>query len=376
MISPECVWEFSIADALVLVRPEVSNLYILNSTAAVAWKLFRSGYPIERAIDEFALLYGIPKSISARDVEYIWSEWQRTILAPVLAEPITASEFPLSLEPIDAFCREYHVHGKIIRVALHHPDLIAEIAPRLESLLAAPNSSPETTLQAVASKSGYHVISDDNCLSEADPALARIVFLQELVRLAQPGRKWAAILHAAACGTPEQCVIFPAASHSGKTTLAAALVHAGLTFYSDDSVALENDSLTIPAMPFAMMIREGSWPVLSQLFPDFQQAPIHNRYGENVRFFTPPVSSPDPCGKASAIVFSQWVPGANLQIEELDSFDALVRLKESGFWVAHEKETIAAFLDWLQSLPAYHMVYSDLAEAIAFVQQILNGAAL
>jgi hypothetical protein len=33
----------------------------------------------------------------------------------------------------------------------------------------------------------------------------------------------------------------------------------GLAFYSDDSVIPERDTLSVPSMPFALMIRQGSW---------------------------------------------------------------------------------------------------------------------
>jgi hypothetical protein len=179
-------------------------------------------------------------------------------------------------------------------------------------------------------------------------------------------------LHAGACGTAEHCVIFPAETHSGKTTLAAACMHAALTFYADDSVLLQAESFAVPVMPFALMVREGSWPEVSARFPAFENAPVHNRYGQNVRFLHPICPPHDTKAQPVAIVFSHWQAGASTSISSLDSFEALIRLKESGFWVAHDRAIIQSFLDWLQSLPIYKMIYSNLDEAVAFVRSLVS----
>lgn len=277
---------------------------------------------------------------------------------------------PTDLSP-GTFSRTYRLHGKNIRVILHDPDLIAEIAPRLEPLLAH-DFFPDLTLQATAFEDAYRVGSGETCVAtEQYAADARIDFLQEFVRRTFD-REWAAILHAGACGTESQCVIFPAETHSGKTTLAAVLMHSGLTLFADDSVALERGTLTIPAMPFALMIREGSWPVVSRYFPGLRDLALHNRYGQNVKFLPPAGSPHTENARAVAIVFSRWDPDVKTTITSLDSFEALVRLKDSGVWVAPEPECIQKFLDWLQSLPICEMVYSDVDEAAAFVKKLLD----
>lgn len=370
MRSLEQVWEFPFGDALVLVRPELNNFYILNHTAASAWRLLLSEKPFQKAVEEFALTYRIPDSVAAHDLELAWAEWSRTILASVPCLQPHPTHF-LPLDDSGSFSRVYCVHGRNIRVVLHHPDLIAEIAPRLEPLIASSPHSPEATIHASVSENGYQVFADTGRVwTEEDPARARVVLLQQLVRASQPGCYWTAILHGAACGTPGKCIIFPASSHSGKTTLAAALLHAGATFYSDDSVALQNASLSVPAMPFAMMIREGSWRQIAARFPLFENAPIYERYGENVRFLAPTSVANKP-GTPTAIIFSQWMPDATFTLKELDAFDALIRLKDSGFWVAHDQNSIAIFLDWLRSLPIYEMIYCDLDEAIRQVKSFL-----
>jgi hypothetical protein len=345
-------WEFRFADSIVILRPDSGDLFILNSSAAYAWHLLCSGKSLGDAIDEFAARFEIPADIAARDLKLTWSGWEQTLLAPISQAVSHVSPLPPAAASPGSFSRDYRLHGRTVRVTLHHPDLIAEIALRLEPLLASPTHRPDPTLQATASENGYHIFSGAACVAtEEHPANARVVFLQEFVRTTQPGREWTAILHAAACGSESKCVIFPAATHAGKTTLAAVLMHEGLTLYADDSVALCRESLGIPVMPFALMLREGSWPVLAPRFSELDRLPGYNRNGQNVKFLHP--IHPAHSANASAV--------------------AIVRLKESGFWVAHDRYRIQDFLDWIQSLPVYEMIYSDLDEATAFIKTLLDS---
>ncbi len=354
-------------------RPDSPGLYILNPSARLAWHLFRSGKPSREATAEFAAKYEIPADIADRDLRVIRRQWEDTLLSPVSA-PGASSVPPPPTDLSAAFSRYYRLNGKNIRVILRHPDLVSEIAPRLEPLLADVQSNPDVTLQASASESGYHIFRGPTCIATEDhPTGARIVLLQEFVRSTQSSDEWVAILHAGACGTKDCCILFSGASQSGKTTLTAALMHAGFVFYTDDSAPLEAESYTVPRMPFSLMIREGSWPVLLPRLPELAESPIQVRWGQNVRFVAPRNPNHTTPAKVSAIVFSRFQPGAGTGIERLDTLETLVRLKESGFWVKHSKESIARFLDWLESLPCYTLTYSDLDEAIATVRTLLGG---
>ena len=186
------------------------------------------------------------------------------------------------------------------------------------------------------------------------------------------GRDWLAIFHAGACGSNSRCVVFPASTQSGKTTLAAVLMKTGLTFYGDDSVLLERDGLSVPAVPFALMIREGSWDVLCPRFPELRDAPILSRFGQSIRFLQPTAMKQDgPCGQVAAMVFVQFKPDGANEIGSLDTLQTLLRLQESGFWVAHDEQSIRGFLDWLHSTPCFSMSYSDVDQAASIISRFV-----
>jgi hypothetical protein len=148
---------------------------------------------------------------------------------------------------------------------------------------------------------------------------------------------------------------------------------AGLTLYSDDSVLLERDTLSVPAMPFALMVREGSWGALTPRFPELQDAPIVSRYGQRVRFLSPMGKKPDGhSGQVGAIVFAQFKPGATNEIKAIDPMQTLLRLQESGFWVAHDEQSIRDFLAWIQSTPSFAMSYSDVDQAGSIIRSLID----
>ena len=367
------VWEFPTDDFVVLTRPDVSGLYILNPTACLLWELFRAGLPFDKLVQEFASLCDIPAETAARDVERTLDEWRSGLLAtPQISSSHAAinPKLPAS-SGADFFTRDYRVQGKNVRIILQTSELADEIAPRLQSLPAAP-SAPDITFRILEGPDGFRIFCDE-CLvgTEAGVTAARGVLLQEIVRSCRASESLA-VFHAGACGSHSRCVVFPAGTQSGKTTLAAVLMKMGLTFYSDDSVILERDTLSVPAMPFALMVREGSWELLGARFPELQDEPVFSRFGQQVRFLHPAGMKLDgSCERVGAIAFVRFDPDAANQICKLDTLQALLRLQESGFWVAHDKQSIRAFLAWIQATPSFALTYSDVDQAAVTIHRLL-----
>jgi hypothetical protein len=317
------------------------------------WQQLRTGASPDRVASRVAEAFGIPLEIAARDVAACLDSW---------------AAIPL---PFSRTGNTYRFNGTSFSLVLDSPELEAEIHPRLAQLLTPtpphPAPPPLSFLINTTPEKLNVYCNGDFVGAGPNVSAARALLLQEITRRAYGECDWLAILHAGACGATRPgsstgaCVVFPAASHSGKTTLAAALLHRGLTLYADDSVCLEARSLTIPAMPFALAVREGSWPLLSAWFPAFSEIPPVDRFGQQVRFWHPPAAPAS--ATAAAVVFTLYQPGAKLSIQPLDTLQALVRLQESGFWVDPTQKGIRAFLRWLESLPVYSLVYSDLVDS-------------
>lgn len=331
--APE-VWEFQIPGGLVLAVPDSDFLLFLNASAAFIWAEVRLGSDRVLIESRFAAAFGVPCDIAQRDVVATLAGW---------ADAPLPRPFDLSL------------NGKRFRLILDSPELEAEILPRLTHL-ASLTGEPDFVVHVPVERS---------------VSASRALLLQELVRLSRGPGQWLALMHAGACANSKGCIVFPAASGSGKSTLAAALLHSGLACQADDSVGIEPGTLLIPPMPFAMAIREGSWPVLAPRSPGFESLAVATRFGQQIRFLAPATQAePVP---AVALVFPRFDPASPTETTELSPLDTLIELREAGFWVEHTRSSIQAFLDWVQSLPSHRLVYSDVDEAVAFFRDILTS---
>jgi hypothetical protein len=385
LATPQDVWEFEIEDFLVLARPDVHGLYLLNSSARFIWQLVKAGLPSAEVVRELASAYHIDPDVAARHVRQTLDGWRsglRSVQPEATVQPESAASADVRVEPpafqkkAARFSHNYLIEGKSVQIILETAELAEEIIPRFESIPSAP-SAPDFVFRVVEDPDGFRIFCGDRCIAREEGLGAiRAVLLQEIVRTCR-GLDCLAIFHAGACGSGSRCVVFPGNTQCGKTTLSAVLMQKGLTFYSDDSVLLERDTLAVPAMPFSLMVREGSWGILSPRFPNLESAPILSRFGQRVRFLPPLGTQQDSrSGLVSAIVFVRFERDAANEISSLDTLQTLLRLQESGFWVAHDRQSIRRFLEWLQSTPSYSLSYSDVDRAASIVRELLAGSVI
>jgi len=371
------IWEFPGDGYSVLARPDFQGLFLLNSSACAIWDLVRQGAPADQIAVAYSELFGISQSVAAADVQATIEAWRTQLLAPEsyntgkdLQAPVPPAKVPGLDEAI--FVSHYSLNGISFRMAIHDPELVEEFAPRLAPL-KADTTAADIAFDLVSTQEGVLVFRDGILfLQEALPSSARAILLPELVRLSLHREEdWLAILHASSCGTADRSVLFPAAGEQGKSTLVAALMHAGLSFYCEDSAAVERHTLRVARMPFSLMIREGSWPLLQSRFPELAKAPVMHRYGHKVRFL-PPMPSTSASASVLALIFIRLDTSGPATLRKLETFESLLRLQQSGFWVAHDRSSIQTFLDWIRLLPSYELAYSDLDEATRLVRQVLD----
>lgn len=366
------IWEFPLANFLVLARPDLPTLFILNPTASLIWQWTKECNSVHEVAARLAEYFSIGFERAVHDVGQLLASWSETLFfsPETRKEPRELASFVRSSDEYEGYFR---LERAVIRLSLDSKELRDEILPRLEHLRTTSAGCRPHSFHLRTDGSGIAIYHEDQMLGkEENTAAARAFLLPEMLRVAQGEGEWLALLHAGACGFESRAIIFPAASHSGKTTLAAALMHSGGRFLSDDSVAL-TDSFGIPAMPFALAIREGSWRVLANRLPNLNKIDAFSRFGQQVRFLPPtPVGECSQIAvEAVALVFTRYVIDVeDARVEAIDTLEALVRLRESGFWVAHNRTSIADFLNWIEKLRAYTMTYSDLDQAVVKIREI------
>ena len=360
------LWNYPVDDGLVLCRSDVNGLFLLNQSARWVWNESQRGTLREEMISTFAAHFGISSEIARRDVEATLASWDEALLAPAHSRQandvglhpelsqISVTDWP-EVRAIDCT-----VNGRPLRVFLELGDVWDEIAPRLQPLRTNGETPPEHTFTVGCAGDSVLVLRDGICIAkEETAAVARVILLQALVSLGEP----AAILHAGGCGG----ILLAGHTHSGKSTLCAALMARGLPFHCEDSAVLDRDFRFAP-MPFPLMLRHGSWPVLEARFPELKDAPVYQRFGVDVRFLTP--VQPSGPATVTALVFVEHDAAAETQITEVSVFDSLLELQRSGFWVEHTREGIERFLGWLARIRRYKLIYAELEQAEGFILEL------
>ena len=354
------MWEFSVDDGLVLVRPDVNGFFLLNSTARLVWHEVSQGVPVAEIASSIATLFSISPQLACRDIEALIASWREGLLA---SSPPSVRLPPSAIARTDACPVDCVVNGNPMRVVLELGDVWDEIAPRLEPVRTEPHP-PRRTFAVGSAADRVLVFRDGVCIgNEENSAGARAVLLQAMASLTEP----VAILHAGGCGG----VLLAGHSHCGKSTLCAALMGRGLPYHCDDSAVLDREFRVTP-MPFPVMLRPGSWPLIEDRFPAFRDAPVYRRWGTDVRLLTP-VHAAAPAS-ITALVFIAHQPGSQTQLAELSVLDSLLALERSGFWVEHTRHSIERFLGWLAGIRRYNLRYAGLEEAEAIIGKLAANA--
>ena len=367
------LWQFPLGNELVVVRPGLEGLFLLNSTARVVWEERSRGASTDEVVRKFVDIFGVSAALARRDIEATLAYWSSGVLAPYANGLGAADPISNAAHREDAVTIHCVLNGQGFRVVLDPGDLVEEISPRL-ARIAVPDLQRDSLVSftLVNGPDRVFIFRDGVFIAQEEKtAGARAILLQEMTRWCDPERVVQAILHAGACGTESGCVLLAGASHAGKSTLCAALTAQGIHCYSDDSAVIDR-AFRVAGMPFPLALRKSSWPVLEPRISCLDRISIHRRAGDEVGFL--PSNLPQnssPAAPVKALVFVEYQPLATTQFRPLTAFDALLALQNSGFWVEHDEATIAGFLRWITLLPRHKLTYSSLDEAIAVVGSLL-----
>ena len=211
-----------------------------------------------------------------------------------------------------------------------------------------------------------------------DPQTVVPAVKERLRALAVERRSWLLTVHAGVVAFGDDCVLLPAAAGSGKTTLVAALVRAGATYFSDELAPLDPDTLAVAAAPLALTIKDGGVAPLAALFPQIVELTPHVREDHvRVRYLPPPDEHLPRVGataRARALVFPRHDPDAHTALVPMARPDALRRLLDESSLDARalNTATVAALVAWMRGLDCYELPYSSLADAVTRVRGLVS----
>jgi hypothetical protein len=177
-----------------------------------------------------------------------------------------------------------------------------------------------------------------------------------------------AVLHAAGIAGDSDALLFVGSQGSGKSTLVASLCAGGATYLADDLCPLDKSGCLVP-IPAPQAIKEGSWPILGQDYPQLLTSPTYQRFGLSVRYLVPAAPDPDNWLRTwpvKALVFPVYRQHGPALIESLDAMQKLSYLAKSNS--LRGSATLGELLAWLQGKPAFRLQYSRVDDAEALLR--------
>ena len=276
----------------------------------------------------------------------------------------------------DDLVRQYYQVDDIV-FAIHYPNetFYKRLHPVFKYLyVEEPSGKSIVSIDLVQSDDLWEVYLNNTLVETAIPEGRLATFIQEkMMTFTYQAQRYLISMHAGSVEKNGNVIIMPAVAESGKTTLTAALLHHGFHLFSDEVTALDYKGYVHP-LPFCMNIKEGSWKVLAPMYPYLEDQDTHNRFdGQNIRFL-PPLNMHSGRQKASHIIFPKYISNAKTTLTQISAKEALGKIKEAGYQVQEnmDKNKFELILTHLVSLPKYTLVYSNLDEAIAVINTLLE----
>ncbi len=186
--------------------------------------------------------------------------------------------------------------------------------------------------------------------------------------------KYDVAFHAAMIVVGDCGVMLCAPREWGKSTLASYLVTQGFEFLADEPALLDLETWSVSPLHLPISLKQGSWAVLGQWWPQLADAPVHLRSdGTKIRMAYPARESRmSQSRRLTHIVFPHYAPLSSAKVESLPLLQTLRLLNESGMLLAKQftRENFEAFLQSVRRTSAYKLQYASLAEAHRMLHEI------
>jgi hypothetical protein len=153
--------------------------------------------------------------------------------------------------------------------------------------------------------------------------------------------------------------------------LTAALMARGFSFLGDDTVLLEDD-LRVRGLPFGLAVKAGAWDLLKPYHPTLFAQPVDRRPdGRVVRYLRPTALALSPL-PARWMVFPSWERAPSPGLARLSRVDALKRFLPGCYASARRlrADDMTQLIAWMEQIDCYTVDSSDLAQAVALIQQL------
>ena len=378
---------FPFEEGLVIFRNGANRLFMLNATARLVWEHFLQGLSPDDIAVRLTEFYGIPLETAQRDVHATLDDWHaQGLLGEITSDPENPGPSPIPTEDsaesfsggTDPNCpprngkRNYVFLGKPFSIRFGSADLEATVHPSYAHLTSS-SEAPSSTPFELVSEGGHYLLLRDGLelVRTSSFDMARGLLFKEIFDTVHRATDWLACIHAAAAGDNDVCIVLPGTGGTGKSTLCAALMHAGFTCFSDDRAFLDGKTLRIATSPHAICLKEGGWTALRSRFPEIDTLPTHRYGGRSVRLLPPPTPERRLSPPVKCMVFPGYHPKRQTTLRPVSATEALARMMQATLRITPDAAKVNAFLDWLRATPCYDLYYPSLDEAVPALREIL-----
>jgi hypothetical protein len=369
------------------------TLYGLNHSASVVWRCCEDGMTLQEIAEVVSGTYGIAIEQARLDAQNLMRKWislQLVDAGPVhrkspmvekiecesdidscLSGSYSTNEFPISFK--------FRLGGSAFLLRFSHEELKRRVAP-IFMHLESPHDTLPMTIDIVGTDSRYLIIRENVLAAQCSrPEQIAPAVGYEVATAAYRNADFFIALHAAAVGLGGGCAVFPGKCGAGKTTLVAALIKAGFRCFGDEATILDRVTHRIIPLPMSLRVKEGSWQIVSSMFPEFSTLETHIlKDGMRLRYLVPPKGSfavnLETSGTVRYLIFPLYSPECETSISPLKRTEALQRLQQAGHAISEEwdRAKVADLLTWIKDVDCYEMPVSSLPKAVDLVRRLLG----
>jgi hypothetical protein len=184
------------------------------------------------------------------------------------------------------------------------------------------------------------------------------------------------IFHAGALAHQERGLLLCGKSGSGKSTVTAWLVKNGYQYLSDEVIGLPSVGEEVHGFCRSLVLKRGS----EMIWKEWQPAGANKQFiktHDGSAWFAPTLLNAQAVltsVKAHLILFPTFSAGAELQIEKLNTSNTLFMLMQSLVNARNfEEHGIKRTKELAQQVSAYKLVYSNIEQAAAWIQQAITA---
>ena len=385
------IHSFQLENEILLFSEQTRQLVRLNSSAAFIWSCYEEGLEQQDIVDALSQTFDLSRESVEKDVSSVLSEWLERGFLGITRPPepaphktgggMTRPDVPETLTRARKYPFEqyYQLSGTVFRFRFSSISLM-DIAKSVLGHLEIPEGpSADLTIDLQQDARGFFLFRNneitDHCNSENE--LGPLIHGQVLSNTYSRMDCLLAI-HAGAVNNGNECLVLPALSGNGKSTLTAALIASGYHYGTDELVLLQPQTYRIQAIAMALGIKTGSWDVLQTFHSDIANLPTYLRTdGQKVRYLLPKDPQPSygttQLQSVRALVFPTYLADTDPELSRLTPAEALCRLTEAGTDMKGGLDIarVTDIVGWISGINAYELHYSNLEDAVTHIRALL-----